>query len=150
MAAKFAKELLPYSISYLQMTVFFFSLKSIFALYDYERDNGQAINLKSGIFFNNNLWHQSHILILISPPHYITISTPLNTERYLGLPSMIGRRKREIFAYLRLRDKLRSRTQGWQGKLPSQAGREILVKAVGGQSIPPHIAWPSSGYQKPL
>ena len=32
-------------------------------------------------------------------------------------------------------ERLRSKTQGWQGKLISQAGREVLIKAVG-QSIP--------------
>ena len=58
----------------------------------------------------------------------------LNTGRYLGLPSLIGKSKRLVFGFLRER-LLRKRLQGWQGKILSQSGKEILIKAVG-QAIP--------------
>lgn len=52
---------------------------------------------------------------------------------YLGLPSCIGRRKVEIFRYIR--DKVWKRLQGWNQKLLSRAGKEILFKIVA-QAMP--------------
>lgn len=96
----------------------------------HERDSGQAINFqKSGIFFSKNLSATQCTTI----SNILGVSAPLNTGKYLGLPSLIGRSKREVFGLLR--DKLQNRLQGWQGKLLSQAGRKILIKAVG-QAIP--------------
>jgi hypothetical protein len=54
-------------------------------------------------------------------------------EKYLGLPPMIGRSKRAAFEDIKTR--VWKRVQGWKEKLLSQAGREVLVKAVL-QSIP--------------
>lgn len=70
----------------------------------YERASGQAINFsKSEIFFSpnvgNGLKHELKSLM--------GISNPLNTGKYLGLPSLIGRGKLKLFRYIR--DKLRSR-----------------------------------------
>ena len=45
-------------------------------------------------------------------------------EKYLGLPSFVGRRKKASFK------KVWRKLQGWEEKLLSQAGREILIKAV--------------------
>lgn len=53
--------------------------------------------------------------------------------RYLGLPSLIGRKEKSVFAFLR--DRMWRRLQGWKGKLLSQAGREILIKSVA-QALP--------------
>ena len=49
-------------------------------------------------------------------------------KKYLGLPSLIGRKKKEIFNYIK--EKVWRKLQGWKGKLLPQAGREILIKAV--------------------
>ena len=54
-------------------------------------------------------------------------------EKYLGLPSFIGRRKKESFDNIKQR--VWKKLQGWEGKLLSQAGREILIKAVA-QALP--------------
>lgn len=64
----------------------------------YERAFEQAINFsKSNIFFSLNvrdgLWHDLKSLT--------GISNPLNTGKYLGLPSLVGRGKLEIFRYIR-------------------------------------------------
>ncbi|GKA03165.1 hypothetical protein Tco_0675946 [Tanacetum coccineum] len=48
--------------------------------------------------------------------------------RYLGLPSVIGRNKNELFSFIL--DKVLHKMQGWKQKLLSQAGREILIKSV--------------------
>uniref|UniRef100_A0A2N9FP25 Uncharacterized protein n=1 Tax=Fagus sylvatica TaxID=28930 RepID=A0A2N9FP25_FAGSY len=49
-------------------------------------------------------------------------------EKYLGLPSIIGRAKKKAFN--EIKDWIWRRLQGWKEKLLSQAGREILIKAV--------------------
>jgi hypothetical protein len=54
-------------------------------------------------------------------------------ERYLGLLAMVGRAKNAIFAGIIGR--VQARLDGWKERLLSQAGKEILIKAVV-QSIP--------------
>ena len=44
------------------------------------------------------------------------------------LPSLIGRRKKTSFNYIK--EKIWRKLQGWEEKLLSQAGREILIKVV--------------------
>ena len=56
------------------------------------------------------------------------VPTLKNYEEYLDLPSMVGRNKRVSFEYLKQR--VWKRLQGWEGKLLSQAGREVLIKSV--------------------
>ncbi|XP_074314331.1 uncharacterized protein LOC141649543 [Silene latifolia] len=57
-------------------------------------------------------------------------------ERYLGLPTVVGRSKKVLTDILR--DKLSKRLQGWRGKLLSKAGREVLIKAVA-NSLPTYV-----------
>ena len=54
-------------------------------------------------------------------------------DSYLGLPTLIGRRKYDSFAFLK--ERVWKKMQGWKGKLLSRARKEILIKAVA-QSIP--------------
>ncbi|KAL5819721.1 hypothetical protein ACOSQ3_023664 [Xanthoceras sorbifolium] len=49
-------------------------------------------------------------------------------ERYLGLPSFMGKNKKNLFAHIK--DRVWSRLHGWQGKLFSIAGKEILIKTI--------------------
>ena len=49
-------------------------------------------------------------------------------EEYLGLPSMVGRNKRASFD--QLKQKVWKRLQGGEGKLLSQARREVLIKSL--------------------
>lgn len=60
--------------------------------------------------------------------HILGVSVGLNTNRYLGLPFLIGRSKAEIFQYIR--DRLWNRLQGWRNKKLSKAGKEVLIKAT--------------------
>lgn len=48
--------------------------------------------------------------------------------KYLGLPYLMGRSKKEIFSYLK--DKAGKKTSGWKEKLLLVAGKENLVKSV--------------------
>ena len=57
----------------------------------YERDSDQAVNLqKSGIFFSTNI----KVKVQDSIKHLLNVYNPLTTGRYLGLPSLIGYKKR--------------------------------------------------------
>ena len=79
-----------------------------------ERILGQAMNLeKFGIFFNNNVYET----LRLSISKRLRVFTPLNTGKYMGLPSLIGRNKRVIFAFLR--ERIWNRFQGWHAKLLS-------------------------------
>lgn len=49
-------------------------------------------------------------------------------ERYLGLPTIIGRSKRTIFECLK--DRIWKKIKGWKEKFLSQAGKEVLIKSV--------------------
>ena len=53
--------------------------------------------------------------------------------KYLGLPPIIGRGKKQ--AFMEIKQKIANKLQGWKGKLLSQAGKEILIKFVA-QAIP--------------
>ena len=57
-------------------------------------------------------------------------------EKYLGLPSFIRRKKKEIFDNIKQR--VWKKLQGWEGKLLSQVGREVLIKAVA-QALPTYM-----------
>lgn len=64
------------------------TLKNILQIY--ERASGQAINFeKSGVFFSSNV--NGDLRLELSG--ILGVSRPLNTGRYLGLPSLIGRQK---------------------------------------------------------
>ncbi|XP_024171388.1 uncharacterized protein LOC112177323 [Rosa chinensis] len=54
-------------------------------------------------------------------------------EKYLGLPTVTGRNKKGTFRGLA--DQVWKRVQGWDGKILSKGGKEILIKVVA-QSIP--------------
>ena len=49
-------------------------------------------------------------------------------EKYLGLPALVGRAKKQSFVYIR--ERVWRKLHGWKEKLLSQAGREVLIKAV--------------------
>lgn len=99
-------------------------------LIGYERVSGQAINFeKSGIFYSNNVSDDR----LQEVCDILGIHNPLNTGKYLGLPSMVGRKCRDIFNYIK--EHLWKRLQGWQGRKISRAGKEVLIKSAA-QAIP--------------
>ena len=54
-------------------------------------------------------------------------------ESYLGLLTLVGRKKYHTFSFLK--DKVWKMLQGWKGKKLSRAEKEILIKVVA-QAIP--------------
>lgn len=61
------------------------------------------------------------------------VAANLNTGRYLGVPSFIGRGKVAIFQYVR--DWLWDKLKNWRNKKISKAGKEVLIKSAA-HSIP--------------
>jgi hypothetical protein len=100
------------------------------ALKKYEDASGQAINMqKSEIFFSKNTSEA-----MKEKMHNIfQVTESMGSSKYLGLPSIVGRKKKAIFNYIR--DRIWRRIQNWSGKHLSKAGREVLIKSVA-QSIP--------------
>ena len=49
-------------------------------------------------------------------------------ERYLGLPVVVGRRKKASLNYIK--DRVWGKLQGWKEKILSQASKEVLLKVV--------------------
>lgn len=56
--------------------------------------------------------------------------------KYLGIPTIIGRLKKYVFAALK--ERIWKKLQGWKKKLLSQAGKETLIKSII-QAIPTYI-----------
>ncbi|XP_073066021.1 uncharacterized protein [Primulina eburnea] len=99
-------------------------------LRDYEKASGQSINFsKSGIMFSSNLAREDQQTL----SDIFGITKDMRAGKYLGLPSLIGKNKREIFNYIK--DRLWKRIHSWRGKYLSKAGREILIKSVA-QALP--------------
>ena len=49
-------------------------------------------------------------------------------NKYLGLPSIIGRSKNQVIA--EIKEKVGKKLLGWKEKMLSIGGKEILIKAV--------------------
>lgn len=99
-------------------------------LHKYEIASGQSINLgKSNILFSKNVAHATRTMIT----DFLGVNECARVSKYLGLPAMIGRNKKEIFNFVR--DHVWKRLNSWKGKTLSMAGREILLKSVA-QAIP--------------
>lgn len=47
---------------------------------------------------------------------------------YLGLPSEIGKNKNDVFKHIR--ERVEKKVSGWQEKLFSKGGKDVLIKAV--------------------
>ena len=99
----------------------------------YESASGQKVNgSKTAIFFSHNTTQASRDIIL----YLFGTTTTTQFEKYLGLPPVIGRAKKRVFNDLK--DSVGRRLQGWKEKLLSQAGKEILIKAVI-QAMPTYV-----------
>ena len=96
----------------------------------YEMGSGQQLNkAKTTIFFSKSTDEASRFLI----KECLGVEEIRSYEKYLGLPSLVGRNKKSSFNYIK--ERVWRKLQGWEEKLLSQAGREILIKAVA-QAIP--------------
>lgn len=94
-------------------------------LNQYELLSGQRINLlKSTVSFSAR-----------TPPEVkarvkqtLGIESEGGIGKYLGLPELFGRRKRDIFASIV--DRIRQKAFSWTSRFLSSAGKQVLLKAV--------------------
>ncbi|XP_024196088.1 uncharacterized protein LOC112199282 [Rosa chinensis] len=99
-------------------------------LVDYELASGQKVNFsKSNIVFSKKVCSSLQQQIADS----LGVAIVDKHEKYLGLPTYLGRNKTETFAYLQ--ESLNKKLEGWQGKLLSSAGKDLLIRVVA-QALP--------------
>ncbi|XP_021760550.1 uncharacterized protein LOC110725370 [Chenopodium quinoa] len=96
----------------------------------YEEASGQMVNLgKTTVSFSKGVPEDRKGALADA----LGVNVVDIHDKYLGLPTVIGRSKRVLTKGIR--EKLCKRLQGWKGGILSKAGREVLIKAVA-QSIP--------------
>lgn len=99
----------------------------------YAHASGQIINLdKSSMTFTSG----TPPLVRTSINNLMGIPVVEKFEKHLGLPAMVGRSKREVFAFLK--DRIWDRVRRWNDREFSMVGREVLIKSVL-QAIPTYI-----------
>ena len=92
---------------------------------DYERESGQKLNReKTSLFFSKNTDKEIQEEIKNSFGTQIIHKH----EQYLGLPTLVGRGKKKAFNWIK--DQVGRKITGWKGELLSNAGKEVLIKAV--------------------
>ena len=99
-------------------------------LQDYEVASGKKVNLqKSAIFFGKGCSDE-----IKAEVHQVSgIHVEALGERYLGLPTVVGKLKDGTFKYVE--ESARGKVSGWKGQGLSKTAREVLVKS-GLQSTP--------------
>ena len=91
----------------------------------YEVASGQKINRsKTALFFSKS----TNEVLKEQIKEAWGVPEIMQYEKYLGLPSFVGKRKKASFNYIK--ERVWRKLQGWEGKLLSQAGREVLIKSV--------------------
>uniref|UniRef100_A0A5B7AER2 Reverse transcriptase domain-containing protein n=1 Tax=Davidia involucrata TaxID=16924 RepID=A0A5B7AER2_DAVIN len=95
--------------------------------------SGQQINFdKSSLSFSPNVPEDKREVI----KQILGVSLCSIHNKYLGLPSTIGRSKMQPFNFIK--DRVWRKLQGWKEKLLSKAGREVLIKVVA-QAMPTYM-----------
>ncbi|GAU44727.1 hypothetical protein TSUD_88120 [Trifolium subterraneum] len=98
----------------------------------YEEASGQEINLsKSEVFFSRNISSaaQEDLSNLMGVKHV------MGTGTYLGLPSTVGRSKKQTFAFIK--DRIWKRINSWRSRPLSRADKEMIKYVL--QAIPAYV-----------
>jgi hypothetical protein len=96
----------------------------------YCANSGQLVSLpKSSVFFSPN----TNVLMRAEICVELHIDTEALSDKYLGLPSLVGADRSDSFE--NFIERIIKRINGWKEKLLSIGGKEILLKAVA-QAIP--------------
>ena len=91
----------------------------------YKHASGQQINHgKTTLFFSASTSSETREEIQAA----LHLPAIHQYDKYLGLPSLVGRSKHATFAHLK--ERVWTKMQGWKERLLSQARREVLIKAV--------------------
>ena len=96
----------------------------------YCASSGQMVSLaKSSIFFSPN----TSVVSKAEISQILHIDTEALSDKYLGLPAIVGADKSDCFRHFV--ERIKERLLGWMEKQLSVGGKEILLKAVA-QAIP--------------
>ncbi|XP_074300083.1 uncharacterized protein LOC141631292 [Silene latifolia] len=99
----------------------------------YEQASGQKINFdKSEVVFSKKVGVQRRDMI----KELLGFREVDKHEKYLGLPTIIGRSKKVVFTCLK--ERVWKKVNGWKERLLSRPGKEVLIKAVA-QAIPTYM-----------
>lgn len=91
----------------------------------YERASGQKLNLhKTSIYFSTNTSEYVREVLKDN----IGARVCYDAEKYLGLPTMVGRSKYQAFR--EIKERVWKRINSWKNQFLTQAGKEILIKAI--------------------
>ncbi|KAK3197915.1 hypothetical protein Dsin_021330 [Dipteronia sinensis] len=91
----------------------------------YERGSGQIVNLqKSNITFSPNVCRE----IITNIQAVFGVGDANTHDKYLGLPTLVGRNKKKTFN--EIKDRIWRRIRGWESDLFSFGGKEVLIKAI--------------------
>ncbi|GJN36442.1 hypothetical protein PR202_gb25346 [Eleusine coracana subsp. coracana] len=94
-------------------------------LENYCDSSGQKVSVeKSSIFFSGN----TSVEVKVEVCEALDIMTKSLSDKYLGLPAMIGADRSDCFRHLI--DRVRGRIGGWKEKLLSLGGKEVLIKSI--------------------
>ena len=94
-------------------------------LHTYDVASGQVVNLdKSEVSCSRNVSNRMRQTL----QERLGFKESKTHNRYLGLPTFIGRSKKMVFQGVQ--DRVWKKLKGWKEKLLSRAGKEILLKAV--------------------
>ncbi|KAK3230320.1 hypothetical protein Dsin_002201 [Dipteronia sinensis] len=92
---------------------------------DYATASGQVINFRKSAICVSKTINKNHSIRLAD---IIGVCLVGCHERYLGLPSFTSAKKNELFS--EIKDRVWNKIKGWNSKLLSIGGKEILIKAV--------------------
>ncbi|XP_040363828.1 uncharacterized protein LOC112169513 [Rosa chinensis] len=105
-----------------------FHIKEVIKVYG--RASGQVVNFnKSSVAFSKNVGEPTQG----SMAHLLGVVIVESHERYLGLPTYVGRKETATFEYIK--ERLGEKLKLWQGKLLSGDGKDILIRVVA-QALP--------------
>jgi hypothetical protein len=91
----------------------------------YEKGSGQKLNMqKTSLFFSNNTSQERKQEIL----RLLRLIETHRIDTYLGLSSFVGKLKVQAFSFIK--DRVMKKISNWKVKFLSQAGKEVLLKAV--------------------
>lgn len=94
-------------------------------LSSYEKVSGKKVNFdKTHVMFSKGIPQVRRDDIV----NYLSIKEVLAHDKYLGLPTFVGRKKKKPFLYLK--DRICRWLSSWMNQLVSWAGREMLIKVV--------------------
>jgi len=91
----------------------------------YCANSGQkASEAKSSMYFSSN----TEVDVKTEVYEVMNIMIESLSDKYLGLPVMVGADRSDCFHHVI--DRVNSRINGWKGKLLSLGGKEILIKSI--------------------